>query len=148
METTVRRAGEADLDAIARLFDGYRQFYGQASDPIGARAFLYGRLMARDSVLFIAIADDAPVGFTQLYPSFTSTGMRRIFILNDLFVTPAARGSGAGRALLRAAAAFARGEGAARLSLSTARDNTTAQRLYEAEGYVRDEVFFHYELKL
>ncbi len=137
-----------DLDALAGLFDGYRQFYRQPADLAGARGFLAERIARGQSVVFLAEDESGALGFTQLYPSFTSAGMAPIFILNDLFVAPEARGKGVGGALLRHAAEFARGEGAARLVLSTAVDNLTAQSLYEGEGWERDEAFFTYRLAL
>ena len=144
----VRRAGSDDLDSLAALFDAYRQFYLQPSDPGGARAFLAERIEREQSIIFLAEAETGALGFTQLYPSFTSTGMARIFILNDLFVIPEARGKGVGSALLRRAAEFARGEGAVRLLLSTAVDNFAAQGVYEREGWERDDAFLTYRLAL
>jgi len=147
---SVRRARAADLDALVPLFDGYRVFYGQPSDPAGARAFLAERFERDESVIFMAedTAGGAPVGFTQLYPSFTSAGMQRIYILNDLFVAEGARRQGIGTALLGAAADFARDQGAARLALSTAFDNLAARSVYEAHGWTRDEVFYNYTFRL
>lgn len=144
----VRQAGIADLDVLAGLFDLYRQFYAQPSDPEGARAFLGDRITRAESVIFLAEDGGEASGFCQLYPSFTSAGMARTYILNDLFVMPAARGAGVGRALLGHAASWAREEGAARLTLSTAHDNLTAQALYEACGWKQDEVFRTYHLPL
>ena len=144
----IRRAGSDDLDALAGLFDLYRQFYRQPSDLAGARAFLSERIARDESVIFLAEDSGQPFGFTQLYPSFTSSGMKRTFILNDLFVVSEARGRGVATALLRHAAKFAQGEGAARLGLSTAVDNSAAQALYEREGWKRDTDFFSYALPL
>jgi ribosomal protein S18 acetylase RimI-like enzyme len=145
----VRRATVADVDRIAPLFDAYRQFYGQAADLAVAREFLRERLEQDQSVIFLALRPDgSAAGFTQLYPSFSSASAKRIFILNDLFVDPITRRSGAGRALLQAAADFGRSAGAVRLTLSTAHTNTTAQSLYEATGWLRDEVFRSYHLAL
>ena len=73
-------------------FDAYRQFYGRASDLSGAHAFLRERFDHGESVVFLAFdAGGQGVGFTQLYPSFSSTAMARIFVLNDLFVCASAR---------------------------------------------------------
>ena len=145
----VRRASVADLDLVVPLFDAYRQFYGQTADLDLAREFLRERLERDQSVILLALRPNgSAIGFTQLYPSFSSASARRIFILNDLFVDPAARRSGAGRALLQAAVDFGRAAGAVRLSLSTALTNTTAQSLYEAAGWRRDEVFCNYNLTL
>jgi GNAT superfamily N-acetyltransferase len=93
------RAELEHLDLVAPLFDAYRQFYGQEPDPAGARQFLEARLTARDSVVLLA-TQGAPVGFAQLYPSFSSVGMSPIWNLNDLFVAPEARRTGVARALL------------------------------------------------
>ena len=95
--------------ALAALFDGYRVFYGQPSDPVRAGAFLRERLERGDSHLLMATdARGGALGFVQLYPSFTSVGTAPIEILNDLFVDQAARGVGVARALLRRAADDAR----------------------------------------
>jgi GNAT superfamily N-acetyltransferase len=139
----IRQAVLADLDALSLLFDGYRQFYGQASDPAGARQFLLDRFQHVDSVLFIAHDGDTALGFTQLYPSFSSVSMARIYILNDLYVHAAGRRKGIGAQLLAAAAAYAKTVGAVRLALSTAHDNHSAQALYEAQGWQRDDDFFY-----
>jgi GNAT superfamily N-acetyltransferase len=145
----VRRASVADLDLVVPLFDAYRQFYGQTQDFVLAREFLRERLERDQSVIFVALRPDgSAVGFTQLYPSFSSASAKQIFILNDLFVGPAARRSGVGHGLLQAAADFGRGAGAVRLTLSTALTNTPAQSLYEAAGWRRDEVFCSYNLAL
>jgi len=144
----IRRATPADLDALAALFDGYREFYRRPADLAVARAFLGERLARDESVVFLALDGDRAVGFTQLYPSFTSAGMARIFILNDLFVHPDARGRGVATSLLRRAAEFARGERAVRLVLSTETTNAAAQALYAREGWQRDDAFLSYTLPL
>jgi ribosomal protein S18 acetylase RimI-like enzyme len=144
----VRQATVDDLDQLVPLFDRYRVFYRQASDTGRARQFLRERLEQNQSVIFLA-GDGAPaVGFTQLYPSFSSASMARIFVLNDLFVADEARGRGVGRALLNAAAEYGRRAGGVRLTLSTELINTTAQRLYEGTGWKRDTVFCTYQLAL
>jgi GNAT superfamily N-acetyltransferase len=138
------RAELDDLDTLVPLFDAYRRFYGQPSDLAGARAFLADRFKRGESVIFLAVVDGAIVGFTQLYPSFSSVSMKRLWVLNDLFVTPDARKSGAGRALLERAERWAAETGAKGLTLSTQITNLTAQRLYEACGWTKDDEFIHY----
>jgi GNAT superfamily N-acetyltransferase len=88
----------------------------------------------------------AGIGFTQLYPSFSSGAMAPIFILNDLFVASSARGHGTGFALLRAAADFGRRASAVWLVLSTEITNSVAQSVYEKAGWKRDNVFCSYQL--
>jgi GNAT superfamily N-acetyltransferase len=143
----IRQAVLADLAPLALLFDGYRQFYGRASDVAGARAFLTARFEHGESVLFIAHDSDHTgehaVGFAQLYPSFSSVSLGRIYILNDLFVSESGRRKGVGSQLLAASVAFAQAVGAIRLALSTAHNNARAQALYEAEGWQRDDDVFY-----
>lgn len=144
------RATLDDLAALALLFDAYRVFYGRASNPALARAFLTERLQHGESTIFIAhdAASTAALGFTQLYPSFSSVSARRIWILNDLFVAPAARRRGVARALMACARTFATTDGAIRLVLETAADNHGAQALYESLGYAREGSTRHYSLEL
>ena len=148
MSAAVRivEATPADLEAVAQLFDAYRVFYRQSPDVAAARAFIGERFARRDAVIFLAYADDEPAGFVQLYPSLSSVSMRPIWILNDLFVAPAARGDGVGRRLMDRARDFAVASGALRLELTTERTNTVAQGLYHACGYARDDVFYKYIL--
>ncbi len=145
----VRRATLEDLDQLVPLFDSYRQFYERPSDPTLARSFLRERLAHGQSVVFLAFDEQQrAIGFTQLYPSFSSVSAARLFILNDLFIHPDARRSGAGAALLRAAADFGRAANAVEIELSTAISNHAAQALYEGEGWRRDEDFYVYRLSL
>lgn len=145
----VRQAVVADLDMLAPLFDAYRMFYAQPSNMVLARAFLLERFQRNQSVLFLALRNDgAAVGFTQLYPSFSSVSAAPIFILNDLFVVPEARRRGVGARLLSAAAEYGRSHGAVKLSLTTGVSNAAAQALYAAQGWVREDDFYAYNLSL
>ena len=144
----IHQATIHDLDRLAPLFDGYRQFYGQRSDMPAARAFLFDRFRHSQSIIIIASRDSAPIGFTQLYPSFSSISMDRIYVLSDLFVIGPARKLGAGRILLEAAAQFGRSVGARQLTLETAISNVTAQTLYESCGWQRDTEFYVYQMTL
>jgi GNAT superfamily N-acetyltransferase len=145
----VKRAELADLGGVAELFDAYRQFYGQRSDVAAARAFLDERLRRGESVIFLAISDEPEgrqLGFTQLYPSFSSVSMRQLWILNDLFVRPDIRRGGVGRRLLERARQWAIETGSKGLTLATAVTNQDAQSLYESCGWKRDDEFHHYSL--
>jgi ribosomal protein S18 acetylase RimI-like enzyme len=138
MSLTTRRATLADLEALVPLFDAYRGFYRQPSDPARARIWLEQRMRQDESVVLAAERGGAIVGFAQLYPTFSSVRTARTWILNDLFVDAGARRSGAARALLDAAIAFAREQGAARISLETTRDNAPARALYRSAGWDED----------
>jgi GNAT superfamily N-acetyltransferase len=146
----IKRATISDLDGAAPLFDAYRRFYGQRPDLAAARAFLDERLRRDESVIFLAVADGQPsgeaLGFTQLYPSFSSVSLKRLWVLNDLFVDPNVRRGGVGRRLLERAREWAIETGAKGLVLTTAVDNSTARALYESCGWQRDDAFQHYYL--
>lgn len=96
------------LEAVSQLFDQYRVFYKSPSDLKTARKFLQERFQKGDSIIFVAGNNGHIVGFTQLYPSFSSVSMKRIWILNDLFVEQTCRNQGVAKLLLSAAEEFAR----------------------------------------
>ena len=148
-KVSTRPAEERDLDEIATLFDAYRQFYEKPADLALARRYIVERFQRKESAIILAENETGEiVGFTQLYPAFCSVLAAKTFVLYDLFVTPAARGTGAGRALMEAAEAHGRNAGAARLELSTANTNKIGQSLYESCGWVRDNVFYVYQKSL
>lgn len=123
------------LEGVATLFDQYRVFYNQLSDLEAARAFMQKRLQKNDSTVFVVCDDGRMVGYTQLFPSFSSVSMKRVWILNDLFVQEAHRKKGAAKLLMGAAENFARETGAVRIILSTQVSNVAAHSLYESLGY-------------
>ena len=143
------RATADHVELIAPLFDLYRQFYKYAPDLEGARRFIAERLKNGESVIFVAL-DEAgkALGFTQLYPTFSSTTLQSMWILNDLYVRSDIRKSGVASALMERARQLGLETGAVELMLETAVDNFTAQRLYEKLGWKRDKEFYTYHLFL
>jgi ribosomal protein S18 acetylase RimI-like enzyme len=137
-----------DLEQVANLFDQYRVFYNKSSHLEAARSFLQQRFEQGNSTIFVARVDNHIVGFTQLYPSFSSVSMQRIWILNDLFVAAAYRNQDIAKSLIGAAENFARETKAVRVILSTQITNTVAQSLYRSRGYIQDQDFYHYALSL
>lgn len=149
MTLQAHRADASHLDTIAGLFDAYRGFYGQPSNLAQSRAFISERIARDESVIFFAQdLDGEPLGFVQLFPTFSSIDAHRTWLLGDLFTAPAARGRGVGTLLMNTARSFAVLSGAKGMTLETATDNATAQRLYESLGYVRDTGYFTYCLDL
>ncbi len=141
---SVRQAIFADLEELAQLFDEYRAFQGKTSDLPAARSFLQARFDHGESIVFIARDGSAPVGFAQLYPSYSSISLTRVFILNDLFVHEGGRRKGVASELLAELERYAWSHGAARVTLNVARDNVQAQALYEAQGWSQDVQFYMY----
>lgn len=139
-------------DLVFQLFDAYRVFYKQQSDIGSAREFVQRRLDHDESVIFVALAEAfRPVGFTQLYPAYSSIRMSKYWILNDLYVDAGYRKQGIGEALIRTVLDFARENKAGIVELSTAVDNFIAQRLYEQIGFERqkpDAEFYTYRINI
>ncbi len=139
-----------DIDALAKLFNEYRVFYEKEPDLEGAKKFLSERIINNESVAFIAYDDNnIPMGFTHLYPLFSSTRMARIWLLNDLYVNSDFRKLGAGEALIDKAKELVKNTNARGLMLETANDNTAAQNLYIKTGWIKDEEhsYFSWENK-
>ena len=90
----VRQGTSKDIEQLVVLFEAYRNFYRQQPAKDQATQFLSERFINNDSVIFIAFdqSKNEAVGFTQLYPTFTSIRMKKSWILNDLFVSEKRRG--------------------------------------------------------
>ena len=141
----IRKAHIKDIDAVASLFDAYRVFYRKPSDIGGALAFLKDRLSHQDSIIFLAEAEDKSiVGFTQLYPSYSSTKMKRLWILNDLYVDPSYRGQGISKQLIDQAKVHCKQTKAAGLLLETEKSNIIGNQLYPAVGFELETNNFYF----
>ncbi|MBD2514551.1 GNAT family N-acetyltransferase [Nostoc sp. FACHB-973] len=136
------------LESLAILFDEYRVFYNQVSDIEAAKEFIKERFKNNDSVVFGANENGEIIGFIQLYPSFSSVSMKRVWILNDLYVKESHRQKRVATLLMSAAQECAKKSGAVRVILATHISNTNAQKLYKSQGYIKDQEFYHYALRL
>ena len=139
----IRRAKKKDIEKLSVLFDKYRIFYKQQSDIDNAKSFLKKRMKRKESVIFVAEERKELIGFTQLFPIFSSVSMKRTWLLNDLYVNEKARGMGVATKLLEAAKQFGIETGSKWLILQTAADNFTAQKVYEKNGWVKETDFFY-----
>lgn len=140
---TIVQATLQHLEDLVQLFDGYRVFYEQPSDPDRARNFLNERIAKNESIIFIAYLDNKAIGFTQLYPIFSSVSTQKMLVLNDLYVDSNCRGKGVGKSLIDIAKEYCKQNNYKGLSLETAKNNP-AQKLYEREGFSQDEYLHYY----
>ncbi len=141
---TTRKATLQDMPQLAELFDQYRVFYHKESDIPAAEQFLTDRIENKDSEIFIAEIDGKLVGFVQLYPLFSSTRMKRYWLLNDLYVNEDHRGKGFSKKLIEEAKELARSTDACGILLETGRSNDIGNRLYPSCGFeMYDEVNFY-----
>lgn len=146
---TIRKATLHDLEGVAEMFNQYRVWYGKPSDLSGAKQFLTDRILNNESIVFIALEDDNMVAFTQLYPLFSSTRMKRLWLLNDLFVKEEFRGRGLSKALLERAKLLCTETGACGFMLETEKSNSIGNKLYPAVGMElnTDFNFYHWDVK-
>jgi GNAT superfamily N-acetyltransferase len=119
------------------LFDGYRIFYRQTSDYVKAKTFLTNRIQNRESIIYIAYDDENAIGFTQLYPLFSSVSMQPMFLLNDLYVEDNYRSQGIGNLLIDKVKQLCKTLNYKGVAIQTAHTNP-AQHLYERLGFVKD----------
>ena len=144
--TDISRASISDLAELHPLVEKYREFYRNQPENPKTVQFLTDRLENDEAVVFIARVDGNPVGFTMIYPTFSTVSLSAVWLLNDLYVAETSRGQGVANLLMDAAETAAREAGATRIFLRTAHDNTPAQALYESRGWKQDEVFRRYDL--
>ncbi|WP_010227267.1 GNAT family N-acetyltransferase [Gillisia marina] len=145
----IREAVEDDLKELSLLFDAYRVFYRQSSNIEGARDFIKDRLTFQDSKIFVAEEQDTLLGFVQLYPRFSSTQLKRTWLLNDLFVSPEARGKQLGVRLIERAKVLAVTTNSVGLMLETEKSNTIGNNLYPKTDFILDKLhnFYYWEFK-
>lgn len=133
----IKEAQPSDLHDLIPLFDGYRMFYKQTSNFLGAKTFLEERLTNKDAIIYIAYDEENAIGFTQLYPLFSSVSLERMYLLNDLYVEANYRGQGIGQALINKAKDLCISNKYKGLALQTETTNP-AQKLYEYLDFKKD----------
>lgn len=144
----IRKATLEDLEACTLLFDKYMLFYNQPSNLEKHRSFLQERIRRNEAAVFLAFENEKPVGFTLVYPTFSSVRLSKILILNDLYVEKEERKNGIGEKLIQKVIELAQLSNADLVRLRTANDNYTAQGLYEKLNFKKDEKFLTYDLSL
>lgn len=136
----------SNIELILPLFGKYRLFYEVESNAKEEEIFLRNRIQNKESKIFVVMENQIAIGFTQLYPSFSSLSLKPVWILNDLYVDESYRKQGVGKMLLDAAKDFAIETKSKGLTLTTAIQNTVAQSLYEKYGFIRNDHFYEYFL--
>jgi GNAT superfamily N-acetyltransferase len=163
---TVGAGGPGDVSDLLPMLRAYCDFYRVDPSDERLRALATAlidnpseglQLIARDSGAAAAATSDSgaaaaatsdkgtPLGFATIYWTWQTLYAARVGVLNDLFVTPASRGTGTGRALIQRCLELCRERGAEKLVWETAPDNTTAQRLYDGIG-AEKSTWLTYEL--
>jgi ribosomal protein S18 acetylase RimI-like enzyme len=149
----VREATDADADAVGRLLHDFnREFDDPAPEP--AQLARRIRELAADGDTAVLLAGAHPVGVAVLRLRKAIWSQALECYLAELYVVPARRGQGIGRALMEAAIELARSRGADYMDLGTAESDVAARRLYESLGFDNHEgkpngpVNYYYERDL
>jgi GNAT superfamily N-acetyltransferase len=141
----IRNAAADDVPSLVLLFEAYREFYKQKPAPGAAAIFLQERITNRDAEIFVAENDTGELaGFVQLYPLYSSTRMKKLWLLNDLYVSPAQRGKGIAVLLIERAKELCRQTGSAGMMLETAKTNDFGNQLYPRSGFTLDDAHNYY----
>lgn len=140
----IRKAGTNDLDKLANLFDAYRVFYNQPSDPKAAHDFLSARLTNDEIICFLAEdTTGTPAGLVNIYRTFSSVSMAPVWTLNDLYIHQDFRRQGLAQSMMDFAVAAAKENGVKFLQLETMHDNKSAQACYEDNGWERQSAYIY-----
>jgi GNAT superfamily N-acetyltransferase len=143
--TKIRKATIKDLKLVVELFDQYRVFYEKKSDKEKAEEFISERIQLDDSEIFVAESENGNlVGFIQLYPIYSSTRMKRLWLLNDLFVSKENRGKGISKKLIESSKELCKQTDACGLILETAKTNIIGNELYPKVGFSLDNDHNYY----
>jgi ribosomal protein S18 acetylase RimI-like enzyme len=145
----IRKATLQDLDQLTTLFDQYLVFYKKPSNIDKHKSFLKERMENNEAIIFMAFDDtikEKAIGFTLIYPTFSSILLNKILILNDLYVDSTIRNNGTGEKLILKTVELAKELGVKLVRLRTAKNNIIAQGLYHKMGFVRDDLVFTYDL--
>ncbi len=131
MTTTVRAVELADKERWLELFKAYIVFYESELTPEQIE-LTWQRIHSDFNINgLVAVQDGEIVGIAHYIFRPSTWAVKDYCYLEDLFVDPAVRGSGAGRALIEALKDIAEAAGSERLYWTTAPDNATARRLYD-----------------
>lgn len=145
----IKQATIANLEVLTKLFEEYRKFYEKDAAYDTAKKFLQERIENSESVVYLVYNEkEEVVGFTQLYPLFSSTRMKRLWLLNDLYVVPTERGKGFSKALIERAKQLASDTNASEIMLETAKTNDIGNQLYPSVGFKLGEDFNWYHYKV
>ena len=139
-----RKATLEDLQYLSKLFDEYRVFYHKESDVLAAENFIKERIINKDSEIFVSEENGILTGFVQLYPLFSSTRMKKYWLLNDLFVNENFRGKGFSKQLIEDAKTLCKTTNACGILLETGKSNDIGNQLYPSSGFeIYDSVNFY-----
>jgi ribosomal protein S18 acetylase RimI-like enzyme len=137
-EIAIRRGGPEDAAEIARLLHDFNTEFSEPTPGVAALTENARRMLSAGEMT-VLLAGDGPDGISLLrFRTSVWTGVPEAY-LQELYVAPARRGRGVGRALLEATIAAAREAGATAIDLNTGETDSAARALYESLGFTNRE---------
>ncbi len=125
----------AQLQAVAQVFDQYRQHYGEPAAPQQTLDWITDRHACGQLAIFAAYRGEELIGLATTVVIPASLRLSQYWQLRDLYVVPGARRCGAARVLIGAVQRAAAEAGALRLSVQTESGNAAALALYRSSGF-------------
>ncbi|MCC6328559.1 MAG: GNAT family N-acetyltransferase [Acidobacteria bacterium] len=147
METIIRTPYPAEIDTIFEMMRRFAAFEDlteyMTADPAELRAAVFGENAFVEAL--IAVCGDVPAGYAIFYPHFSSFRGESGYYLEDIYIDEAFRGSGVGKALLRAIARLGRERGFTRIDFQVSASNSNAISFYRSLGAVANEDERHFK---
>lgn len=143
----IEQLSEKYIDQLIDVVEEYRKFCGFSASYEQTKKFFQYLFTNEKSVTFIAISDnDEVMGFVNLYPSYSTLALSKIWILNDLAVSSRFRRMGLAQKLIKRVITFAEETGAVRVELKTQITNRGAQKFYSEIGFKVDKDNIYYQV--
>lgn len=138
------------IEQLVGVVEEYREFCGFSRSPERTALFFRRLLKKKESSTFLAVDEqsDEVMGFVNLYPSYSTLSLKRLWILNDLGVAKCYQGQGVASFLIQKAVSFAKSTDAVRIELKTQKSNGNAQKLYKSLGFSVDGENIYYTVPL
>lgn len=140
----IKQATIEDLPSIVPVFDSYRRYFKQQSNPEKVEKFLFEKFEQLQSIIFIAKYESQVIGFAQLYPIFSSLSLERVWLLNDFFISEEYRHHGIGKQLFSKVKNFSLLTKSKGIELSVEHINGKAWSFWEKQGFILDDKFRYY----
>ena len=145
----IQSLSEKYIDQFVTIVDEYRKFFDFGLSPNKTKEFFQRLQEKNEAATFIAISEkDEVMGFVNLYPSYSTLSLRKIWILNDLGVSSRFRRLGVAQALIKKSIEFAKASDAIRIELKTEKTNLDAQKLYTEIGFKTDQDNLYYRVPI
>ena len=142
----VRLMQYSDIDQVAVLLEEFRLLYGAPPDLEKTLQYLKDRFENEQSKIFIALDGNEYLGFCQMYPTFSSISLKKLYILKELYVVKSHRKKGVAKELIQHAEKSAKRFNTIGLIIETRITNQSALKFYDSVGYLKEGEHIYYYL--